>query len=177
MTDTSTASIAELVPGRYRLDPGRSWVRYSGKHLFGLGTVQATLAVKEGKVQVEELVETSTAYVTVDAASFTSGNARRDRDVASAGLLDVATYPDVTFESTRLLPDTGGGWLLKGTVTAHGRTVAVDVRVDRVTEESGGLRVHARAERLDRTAFGITGSKGMVGRHLDLELDVFAVPS
>jgi hypothetical protein len=36
------------------------------------------------------------------------------------------------------------------------------------------MRVHASAHHLDRHAFGITGAKGMVGRHLDLDFDVLA---
>jgi hypothetical protein len=64
--------------------------------------------------------------------------------------------------------------VLSGTVTAHGTTVPVDVVIDRLTPEEDGMRVHARAEHLDRYAFGVTGSKGMVGRHLDLDFDVLA---
>ncbi len=73
------------------------------------------------------------------------------------------------------MQEAGDGWLVTGTVTAHGHTVPVQVRIDRVTDEGTGIRVHGRAEHLDRTAFGITGSKGMVGRFLDLELDAFAI--
>jgi hypothetical protein len=39
------------------------------------------------------------------------------------------------------------------------------------------MRVHARADHLDRHAFGVVKSKGMVGRYLDLDLDVFALPA
>ena len=46
--------------------------------------------------------------------------------------------------------------------------------IDRVTPEGPGLRVHGGDEHLDRTTFGITGSRGMVGRYLDLEFDVLA---
>jgi hypothetical protein len=46
--------------------------------------------------------------------------------------------------------------------------------IDRVTPEGSGMRVHARAEHLDRHAFGITGSRGMVGRYLDLDFDLLA---
>jgi hypothetical protein len=64
--------------------------------------------------------------------------------------------------------------LVTGTVTAHNHTVAVAVRIKGITHEGTGIRLHGRAEHLDRTAFGITGSRGMVGRYLDLEIDAFA---
>jgi hypothetical protein len=59
-------------------------------------------------------------------------------------------------------------------VTAHGAAAPVDVAIDRVTPNGNGVRVHARADHLDRHAFGITGSKGMAGRYLDLDVDVLA---
>jgi polyisoprenoid-binding protein YceI len=174
MADNSTSTTGELAQGMYRLDPTKSQVHYTGKHLFGMGTVHATLSIRAGELHVCEPLAASTVTVTVDAASFSSANTKRDKDVRSAGLLDVATYPDITFTSDSLR-QTGDGLLVAGTVTAHGHTVGVDVRIDRVTPEGAGIRLHGRAEHLDRTAFGITGSRGMVGRYLDLELDAFAV--
>ena len=173
MTD-STASTAELAQGTYHLDPTKSQVHYTGKHLFGMGTVHATLSIRAGEVRIREPLTTSTVTVTVEAASFSSANTKRDKDVRSAGLLDVSNYPDITFASDSLR-QTEDGLLVTGTVTAHGHTAGVDVRIDRVTPEGAGIRLHGRAEHLDRAAFGITGSRGMVGRYLDLELDAFAV--
>jgi polyisoprenoid-binding protein YceI len=174
MTDHSAApSIEVLSPGRYRLDQTKSQVHYSGKHMFGMGTVHAVFTIQEGELRLGEPMASSSATVTVAAASFKSNNAKRDKDVRSAGLLDVDTYPDITFASHSLQP-TRDGWLVHGAVTAYGHTVPVDVRIDRLTHEGNGIRVHGQVEHLDRTAFGITGSRGMVGRYFDLELDVFA---
>lgn len=174
MTDSSTASTAVLVPGTYRFDPTKSQVHYTSKHMFGMGTVHATFTVQGGELRVCEPRTTSSVIVTVDAASFSSNSARRDKDVRSAGLLDVTNYPDITFASDRL-QQSGDTLLVTGTVTAHGHTVEVNVHIDRIAREGTGIRLHGRAEHLDRTAFGITGSRGMVGRYLDLELDAFAI--
>jgi polyisoprenoid-binding protein YceI len=170
----STASTAVLVRGTYRLDPAKSQVHYTGKHMFGLGTVHATFTIHGGELRVCEPLTTSTATVTVDAASFNSANTKRDKDVRSAGLLDIANYPDITFASDGVQQN-GDTLLVTGTVSAHSYTVGVDLRIDRITDEGTGIRLHGRAEHLDRTAFGITGSRGMVGRYLDLELDAFAI--
>jgi polyisoprenoid-binding protein YceI len=173
MTDGSRASMADLPHGRYRLDPNRSRVHYSSKHMFGLGNVHATFTVQSGELRLCDPLSTSSVVVTVDAASFASNNSRRDKDVRSAGLLDVARYPAITFASGRVHQE-GESVLVAGTVTAHGHTVGVDVRVDHLAREGTGIRIHGRAEHLDRTAFGITGSRGMVGRYVDLDLDAFA---
>lgn len=171
-----SAAIAPPVAGTYRIDPATSRVHYSGKHLFGLGTVRATFAIREGALEVGDPVTRSSATVTVDADSFSSNNARRDKDVRAAGLLDAATYPDITFTSQRVL-EADHGLVVVGHVTAHGHSVQVELQVDVLTQEGTGLRAHGRVGRLDRTALGVTGSKGMVGRYVDLELDVFAHPA
>lgn len=171
---TNSVSMAAVAPGTYRLDSSKSQVHYTGKHMFGLGTVHATFAIQGGELRIGDPLATSSATVTLDAASFSSNNARRDTHVRSTGLLDVDGHPHITFVSESLRED-GDILLVTGTVNAHGESVPVDVRIDRVTPEGEGIRVHGRSEHLDRTAFGITGSRGMVGRFLDLELDVFAL--
>jgi len=173
----STPTILELpAVGTYRMDPQRSNIAYSGRHMFGVGKVHATFALGSGELRVAEPFTASTVSVTVAAASFTSSSAKRDKDVRAAGLLDVLTYPDISFAADGL-DNQGDRWQLSGTVTAHGTTVPIRVIVDRISAELDGVRVHARASHLDRYAFGINKGKGMVGRYLDLDLDVVAVPA
>lgn len=162
--------------GAYRIDPQRSQVSYTGRHMFGLGVVHATFAISSGEIQVADPLAGSGVVVTVDAGSFRSNNAKRDKDVRSASLLDVAAHPDITFSSETFRHD-GGSWRVTGIVTAHGQAVPVEVLLDQVTPETGGVHVRGRANRLDRFAFGVTNGKGMIGRYLDLDLDVFAVPA
>jgi len=45
-----------------------------------------------------------------------------------------------------------------------------------VREEAGGARFRATA-RLDRTSFGVTKKKGMVGRTVDLVIEAVAQPA
>jgi polyisoprenoid-binding protein YceI len=177
MTVGDAPSLAVPTAGRYRVDPQRSTVTYSGRHMFGLGAVKATFTIAaSGELLVADPVAASTVVVSVDAGSFRSDKSRRDDHVRSASLLDAATYPNITFTSDGLR-EQGAGWLLDGALTAHGQTVPVQVVIDRATNEGDGVRVHAHVERLDRYAFGVTKVKGMAGRYLDLDLDVFAVPA
>jgi polyisoprenoid-binding protein YceI len=173
MTVDNGPSVQAPTSGTYRVDPQQSTVSYSGRHMFGLGTVHATFAVTSGEVQVRVPIADSTVMVSIDPATFNSGNRKRDRDVVAASLLDCETHPEISFAS-RGLREGAGHWLLSGTVTAHGTAVTVDVVIDRMVQERNGMRVHARADHLDRQAFGITGSKGFVGRYLDLDFDVLA---
>src|SRR3982751_1722533 len=114
MTDSSTAPTAVLAQGTYHLDPTRSQVRYTSRHMFGMGTVHANFTIRGGELRICEPTAASSATVTVDAASFSSANAKRDKDVRSADLLDVARYPDITFASDEL-QQAGDALLVPGT--------------------------------------------------------------
>lgn len=174
MTSTST-SVVVPATGTYLIDPERSVIRYRGRHLFGLGVVHATFRAA-GEIRVADPLPSSSVTVAVDPASFSSDSARRDADVRSGRLLDVERYPEITFVSDGLRQD-GERWVLAGTATAHGTSVPVEVVVDRVAVEGQDVRAHGRAEHLDRLAFGVKGGRGLVGRYLDLDLDVVATPA
>jgi polyisoprenoid-binding protein YceI len=175
--ESTTATVKIPAAGTYRIDPTRSQVSYSGRHMFGLGVVHAGFAIRSGEIRVGDPLTSSAVTVIVDAGSFRSASTKRDKDVRGPSLLDAATYPDITFVSDGLRPDGDSDrWRMSGIVTAHARSVPVEVVIDRVTRQIEGLRLHGRAAHLDRYAFGVTQGKGMVGRHLDLDLEVVAVP-
>lgn len=174
MTGTGSDNVVQLPPpGTYRVDPIRSSVRYTGRHMFGLGAVQATFAVAAGAIEVAEPTSSSEVRLSVDPATFTSDKTRRDKHVKSKALLDIEQYPEISFRSTAVRAD-GDQWRVIGDVTAHGSTQPVEITVDRVTASGTHVTVHAVAQ-LDRYAFGVTGVKGMAGRHVTLEFDLSAV--
>jgi polyisoprenoid-binding protein YceI len=175
MTTQSVTDLPTLPDaGTYRVDPQRSSVLYSCRHMFGLGRVRADFTISSGLLNVSSTLAGSSASATIDAASFDSANQRRDRDVKGRGLLDVAAFPTIAFSSTGIRED--GGAILAGIVAMHGVEAAVEVTV--LSWESpapGQIRVTARANHLDRYLFGITGARGFVGRYFDLAFQVVAV--
>jgi polyisoprenoid-binding protein YceI len=66
--------------------------------------------------------------------------------------------------------------VLPGSVTAHGTAVPAEVRLTDAREGAGAARFRATA-RLDRTSFGVTKKKGMVGRTVDLVIEAVAQPA
>ncbi len=181
MTDSPSASESSSVPtaaappGVYRLDPARTVVRADVKAMFGLLTVHGTLRLRSGEVMVGDTAAESSVRATIDAGSFASGNATRDRDVVSPALLDAATYPDITFTGQGASQD-GARWLVPGSVTAHGVTVPATLTMDDIRADDGAVRFHAVAT-LDRTKFGVTNKKGMVGAAVAVTIEAVAVPA
>jgi polyisoprenoid-binding protein YceI len=161
-------------PGSYPLDPERTTIRADVKAMFGLLTVHGTFRLRSGQVLIAADPAASTVQASIEAGSFASGNKTRDADVISAALLDAKAYPEITFTGQGARRD-GDGWVVPGSVTAHGTTVPAEVRLGDVRLEAGGVRFQVTA-RLDRTSFGVTKKKGMVGRTVDVVIEAVAQP-
>jgi polyisoprenoid-binding protein YceI len=171
-----TEHVPDVPPaGRYTLDPERTTIRADVKAMFGLLTVHGTFRLRSGQVSIAPDPDASSVQASIEAGSFASGNATRDADVISAALLDAKAYPEITFTGQGAHRD-GGGWVVPGSVTAHGTTVPAEIRLGDVRLEAGEARFRATA-RLDRTSFGVTKKKGMVGRTVDLVIEAVAQPA
>jgi len=157
--------------GHYRIDPVRTRVRFSTRHLFGLGAVSGTVKLREADFSVTEPLF-ATVHAVLDAASFDTGNARRDIDVRSAKYLDVTAYPDITFDS-ELVSLQEGKWVAVGTVTAHGVAAPVDLTLEELRHGDGKLILRASAK-IDRYAHRVTAGKGLAARWLTIEVTAIA---
>jgi polyisoprenoid-binding protein YceI len=177
------SGVAPIPPsGRYRIDPERSTITISTRHLFGLGPVRATVALRDGRIQVNDPVTGSAVRASAAAVSFRSGNDARDAAVLSTRLLDAATYPTLTFISTALELDSASGsasdreevrWLLRGELEVRGVSRLVEASIVTVSARGGTLHASARL-RVDRYAFGITAYRGLAARWLTVDLDIIA---
>ena len=162
-------------PGTYPLDPERTTVRADCKAMFGLFTVHGTFQLKSGQVVIAAEPGGSSVRAVIHAASFASGNATRDADVISPTLLDAQGFPEITFTGQGARLD-GTGWVVAGSVTAHGTPGPAEVRVTGARVEGETVRFAATA-RLDRTSFGVTKKKGMVGRTVNLLIEAVGQPA
>jgi polyisoprenoid-binding protein YceI len=170
---TSTHPAATPTRGRYRVDPNRSVVRFRTRHLFGLGGVTGAVQLRAAEIVVGDTMLDTSVRAVLDANSFDTGNAMRDRSVRSSTYLDSSRYPDIDFAADNLRLE-NGTWVASGTLTAHGVTAPVDVTVVAVEETGTELSVRATAT-VDRYAHGITAGKGLAGRTLELDMTAVAV--
>ncbi|MFC4493251.1 YceI family protein [Streptomyces ovatisporus] len=155
--------------GRYEIDPAGSVVRFTTRHIFGLASVRGTFAVKGGTVDVTEPLAESVVRVDVATGGFDTGNGVRDSAVRSRRFLDAHRYPLMTFHAERV-----DGATVVGTLTARKITRPVGLSVGQITVTGREFTVRATT-RIDRTEFGVTGSRGMTGRYLDVTAEVRCV--
>ncbi|MEU0939287.1 YceI family protein [Embleya sp. NPDC005971] len=153
-------------PGHYEIDPAGSTITFRTRHVFGLLPVRGSFAISAGTIDVVEPPAASRARVEIDAASFTSPSAARDKVVRSARFLDADRHPTISFAADRLDRD-----MPTGTLTVRGVARAVPVSIVAIDVLPRAFSVRATA-RVDRTAFGVTASRGMAGRHLDLVVEI-----
>lgn len=158
-------------PGRYRIDPEHSTVEVRTTHLFGLGDVEATFALRSAEVLLAERWEDSHVEAVADATSFDSRHPGRDKRVHSASLLDSGSYPEIGFESASI-SNVDGSWVARGILTARGHDAPFELRVVNVAELDGTMTVVATGT-VDRYAHGITRAKGLAGRYLDVTVTAF----
>jgi polyisoprenoid-binding protein YceI len=172
LTINHTVTRPDVLPGRYTIDPARSRISFRIKELWGLRTVYGTVRVLSGAVLVAADPARSSVRVTVDAASFTTGNRRRDRQVTGRGFLDVAEHAAMTFTGLRAerQPD---GWYVPGTLRAHGVGVQVTPRLTDARRIPGGCAFTATLA-VDPTWFGVSRAGGLIGDTVDVTVEVVA---
>ncbi|WP_328536142.1 YceI family protein [Streptomyces sp. NBC_00344] len=155
--------------GRYAIDTASSTVTFGTRHVFGLLPVNGTFEIRSGTVDVAEPLGASVIRVEIAASSFRTGNPMRDDAVRSARFLDADRHPLITFAA-----DGVDGACVTGTLTAHGVAQPVRLSVEQQSATPRGFTARATA-RIDRTLFGVTASRGMAGRHLDVSIEVECV--
>jgi len=173
---TAIAPVPALPVGRYRIDPTRTTVRLHTRHLLGLGAVDGTVRLRQASLVVGETPGAARLHAVLDAASFDTGNSKRDTEVRSAKYLDVTTHPDITFEAQRLR-QRDGTWVATGTLTVHGVTKPADLTLEELQHgDDGELELRASAT-IDRYAHQVTAGKGLAARRLTVEITATATPA
>lgn len=155
--------------GRYEIDPGASTVSFRTRHMFGLGGVRGTFAIRTGMIDVTEPLSDSSIHVEIDAASFNTGHGQRDSTVRSRALLDVGRHPVITFIVAGV-----DGPNLVGTLTVRDVSRPLTVAVDSCVVSPGAFNARATT-RVDRYEWGVTGYRGLAGRYLQMTVDVRCV--
>jgi polyisoprenoid-binding protein YceI len=165
-----TNTITEIRPGTYHIDPARSAVHFTATHVLGLKPVRGTMALRSGVVTVAGEPRRSTVSAEIDAASWTTDDERRNRDVRGRKFLDTGRYPDIGFRSTRISGGPGG-WEVTGVLGVRGGSCEVTLRLGEAAPVADGYRFTATTT-VDRVAAGVTAGRAIIGRHVDVTLSI-----
>lgn len=168
----------------YTLDQSHSTVEFVVRHLM-ISKVRGRFAAFQGSIELAPGSDVPQAInSTIDVASIDTREAQRDTHLKSADFFEVETYPNITFESTRI-EGTPEDFKAYGNLTIHGvtREVALAGSFEgRGSDPWGGQRVGYSAHTtINRKDFGLgwnaaleTGGV-MVSEEVRIELNVEAV--
>ena len=122
--------------------------------------------------------------VKIQTASANTENKMRDDDLRSPNFFDVAKYPEITFQSSRIEKQ-GDGYVCVGTLAMHGVPKEITLPftiLGKIKDPWGNTRIGLEAElKIDRRDWGLTYSKTLdsgglvVGNDIKIDLNVEAV--
>lgn len=118
----------------YELDPSHTEVRFSWNH-FGYSNPSGSFNELKGTLVFDDADPASSSItVTIPVASLNTRVADLDAHLQRDDFLDVAQFPDITFNSTTVEPGTGdNAYRIHGDLTIHGvtRSVTLDATLNK----------------------------------------------
>ena len=175
---TTTIPAGTELTGDYVLDTTRTRLAFVGRSLLFV-KVRGHFEEFEGSAHLDgDDPSRSGARLTIRAHSIQTHHQKRDDHLRSGDFLAADDHPVITFASTGVQRVSETDFAVTGDLTVRDVTRPVTVRLRLTGAESdrpGGYRVGftGRAT-IDRTEWGITWGRGMVGRKVTLEFEVAA---
>jgi polyisoprenoid-binding protein YceI len=171
-------------PGVFGIDASHSAAAFSVKHLV-VAKTRGRFTDFAGTITIDEDPLKSSVEVTIQAASITTGDDKRDGHLRSPDFLDVDKYPTLEYKSTSVRHLKGDKFEVVGDLTIAGVTKPVNLDLDYlgvVTDPWGGTRTAFEARtKINREDWGLTYNQALetggvlIGRDISIELEVEAV--
>ena len=181
-----TTTAASSLTGSYLLDPARTRIGFVARQAM-LGKVRGAFTTYDGRAHLDFAEPSrSSAEVTIDVGSLTTGNARRDKHLRT-GFFDAASHPRITFRSTQVELLADDRVRLTGELTIKGwiRPVRIELVSTGADLDPDGTSRVAFSGRgvLNRKDWGVAwsttleGGGALVSKTILVELEVQLVKS
>jgi polyisoprenoid-binding protein YceI len=160
----------------WQLDPMHTNAQFTVRHL-GISNVQGEFTKISGTVTLDDQdITKSSVSATIDVTSIDTRVGRRDDDLKSEHFFNVAQFPTLTFQSTKIVKTGDNSLKVTGNLTIRGVTKEVTLDVTGPTapvKAMGGLRRGAAATtHINRQDFGVAADPGMVGDDITIQIDL-----
>lgn len=169
----------------WNIDTSHSGAHFTVRHMV-VSKVRGAFSRWQGTLQFDEQnPEASKVSVQIEAASIDTREEKRDAHLRSPDFFDVAQYPTLSFESTKVEKVEGNSYRVTGDLTIHGVTKQVVLEADYLgagKDPWGNDRVGFEASTsINRKDFGLTWNQALeaggvlVGDKIEIALDVEAI--
>jgi len=172
--------IPGYVTGTWDIDPVHSHIGFTGRHMV-VSKVRGRFEKFEGQIVTAEDPLRSSATLTVEMNSVTTGDQVRDDDLRSDNFFAADTYPVMTYRSTGIRRD-GRHFVIDGELTVRGVTRPVSLRFEVngfTADPDGGIRAgFSAAGEINRLDFGVCTNPpvvGLAGAKVQIDIEAGAV--
>jgi polyisoprenoid-binding protein YceI len=177
------------IDGTWSVDPGHTSVSFAIKHL-GLSTVRGRFNDVSGTIVADSKdLSKSSVQFTIQTASIDTDQSQRDTHLKTADFFDVAKYPTITFQSTKIAKASknypGYKYVAFGNLTVKAATKSVilpfniEGPVAMPAQMGGGLRFGLEtATTILRSDYGVGSDKygpPMLGNEVPVQISLEAV--
>ena len=182
---TATATDFQTLTGTYTLDPAHSRVGFVARHAM-VTKVRGSFEAFEGSAVLDFAEPSrSSATLSFDIASISTGQAQRDDHLRTNDFFDAASYPKGEFVSTSVTPRADGSYEMIGDLTLKGVSKPVTIvwePTGTAKDPFGNTRLGFEGKAvINRKDWGIeynavleTGGV-LISEKITLELDVSAI--
>ncbi|HEX7106734.1 MAG TPA: YceI family protein [Acidothermaceae bacterium] len=188
-TQTQTAQTASRsdLTGEYTLDVAHTRLGFVARHAM-ITKVRGAFNEFEGKANIDaENPAKSSVSITIEGASIDTRNEQRDAHLRSNDFLDLANYPQITFNSTKVEPQAGDVYRVTGDLTIRGVTKPVTFDLEftgSAVDPFGNTRVGLEGSvKINRKDWGVNWNAALeaggflVSEEITLEFEISAIKS
>lgn len=187
-TGTSAAVVTNPTPSTattWAIDPAHTTVEFSVKHMM-VSTTKGRFSGVSGTLVIDEQDPTrSHAEVTIEASTVDTHEERRDTHLRSADFFNVEVHPQITFKSTRIVPESATEYKVYGELTILGvsREVVLKTEYNGQNKTPWGTEVigFTAETKISRKDWGLTYNAALetggwlVGDDIKIHLEVEAI--
>ncbi len=163
-TVAATGSTPLSAADTYTIDKVHSDVSFQVRHL--VSKVRGRFTDFEGAIQVDPAnPAASSVAFTIKAASIDTNQPDRDKHLNSPDFLDTAKFSEISFKSTKIVPDGKDKYSVTGAFTMHGVTKEITLPVNFlgfIKDPRGAERAGFElSTKLNRKDYGINWNKAL----------------
>lgn len=181
---TPTAAIQDLT-GDYQIDAAHTRLGFVARHAM-VTKVRGSFETFEGHAHLDAADPSkSSANLTIQVASITTGQEQRDAHLRTNDFFDVPTYPEMTFQSTAVQATGSDTFEMTGDLTIKGVTKPVTIEFEftgSAKDPYGNMRAGFEGKaQINRTDWGVSFNAALetggllVSEKINLEFDVSAI--
>ena len=176
------ALAAPALADTYTIDKNHSEAAFQVRHI--LTKVRGTFRDFSGTINFDKAKpENSSVEFRIKTASIDTGVQKRDDHLRSPDFFDAATYPEIVFKSTKVVPTGNNVFDVTGDFALHGVTKQITLTVKFLGEQKfmkGAKAGFETAVTLDRKDYGLVWNRAlesggvMVGDEVEIAINIEA---